>query len=39
MSLRIIPATDARLMTVCHAPCRHPTVQPAVFFGPPMCPT
>ena len=41
MSLCIIPATDtdARLMTVCHAPRRHPTVQPAIFFGQPMCPT
>jgi hypothetical protein len=39
MWVRVIPATDARVMTVCRAPRRHPTVQPALFFGQPMCPT
>jgi hypothetical protein len=39
MSLRVIPATDTRVMIVCHAPRCHTAVQPAALFGHPTCPT
>jgi hypothetical protein len=37
MWVRVTPATDARVMTVCHAPRRHPAVQPAISSSANRC--